>query len=103
MDLVSFLKPAVAGVPLVFVIMGLVEWLKRLGVTGNNILYASMGIGVVIGSGYMVTQTRPPLVDAWIIYVYWFAVIVYGLAMGIVASGLYDVIKNMLKPMVEGK
>lgn len=87
----------IKGVPLLLVIVGLVEYLKRLNVKGNPLLFASMGIGLLFGVGYMVTQTRPPEADAWLVYVYWFGNVVYGIGLGVVASGLFDVVKNVLR------
>lgn len=105
MDFISFAKVAVQGVPLLFVVMGVVEYCKSFKnkdgtpkFTGNTILLISMGWGLIIGSGYMITQTRPPVAgDWWEYFVYWFGVIVYGIAIGLIASGLFDVIKNIVE------
>ena len=91
----------VAGVPLLFVVMGLVQWIKSLGVEGNASRYASMVIGVVFGVGYMVFKAPPPAGETWPIYAYWFANVVYGIGLGVVASGLYDTVKNLLKPIAD--
>lgn len=88
MDLSQFIDVAVAGIPLLFVVLGLVEWLKRVGLAGNGLLVASLVIGLVLGGGYQLTQGIP--VD----FAGWFAVMVYGLALGLVASGVYEVIKQ---------
>lgn len=104
MDLSNFLKASVAGVPLVFVIIGLVEWCKRFkradgsqAINGNWLLLISMILGLVLGGGFMISQTRPPIGDWWTSFVYWFALLVYGLAMGIVGSGLYTAVKGMVE------
>lgn len=104
MDFASFAKVAVQGVPLLFVVMGVVEYCKKFKnkdgtpkFNGNVILLISMGWGLLIGSGYMITQTRPPAEDWWIIFIYWFGVAIYGIAMGLIASGLFDVIKNIVE------
>jgi NhaP-type Na+/H+ or K+/H+ antiporter len=104
MDWSAFTKATVAGIPLLFVVLGLVEWLKKFNkpdgtpkFDGNVILLLSLGLGLLFGGGYMITVTRPPILDLWEIYVYWFAVVVYGLAMGLVASGLYDAVKTMIE------
>lgn len=94
MDLTSFAKVMVAGVPLLFVVVGLVEWLKKLGIEGKTLTAASMGIGLLLGGGYMISQGFPSGFAAW------FAVVVYGLAMGLVASGLYDTAKNILEKII---
>lgn len=97
MDIQSFINTAVvAGVPLIFVIVGLVEWLKKLGVTGIWLTISSMVIGLLLGVGYYITVGRPPIGDPWLMWGYWFAVIIFGLAMGVVASGLYDAVKNII-------
>lgn len=106
MDLVSFAQATVAGVPLVLVIMGLVEWFKRFHkrdgtamFSGNGLLLVSMGLGLLFGGLYMVSQQRPPVGDWWTVGVYWFAVAVYGLMMGLVASGIYEVAKSLVEKL----
>lgn len=104
MDLQGFARATVAGVPLVLVIIGLVYWFKSFTRAdgsklfgGNVLLLISMAIGLILGSGYMITQTRPPAGDWWPILGYWFAVIIYGLMMGIIASGLYEVARGFVE------
>jgi hypothetical protein len=80
----AFTSAAVAGVPLVLLVLGLVELSKRLGLAGRWLTVASMAIGIVFGAAYMVSQDVP--VD----FGGWFAVIVYGLMLGLIASGVYD-------------
>ena len=88
MDISQFFNIAVNGIPLLFVVLGLVEWLKRLGVTGRALLVSSLIIGLLLGGGYQLSQSIP--VD----FGGWFAVVIYGLAMGLVASGVYDVLRR---------
>jgi hypothetical protein len=104
MDLTSFIKATVAGVPLVFVIIGFVYWFKQFQkadgsplFSGNILLLISMAWGLLLGGGYMVASTRPPIGDVWIVFVFWFGVFVYGIAMGIVASGLYSAVKAVIE------
>ena len=80
----------VAGLPLVLVVIGLVEWFKQLGVQGNNLRYVSMAIGLVFGIGYQVSLGMPT--D----YAGWFGAAVYGLALGLVASGIYDAASDIV-------
>jgi hypothetical protein len=96
MDWSSFASVAVAGVPLLFVVIGVVEWFKRLGIKDNPLLLVSMAWGLVIGGGYMLTKGIP---DA---FAGWFAVVIYGLAMGLVASGLYDTVKTLAEKIITG-
>jgi hypothetical protein len=104
MDLERFADASVAGVPLVMVIMGLVYWFKSFTkkdgskvFEGNGLLMVSMGIGLVLGGLFMLTQTRPPVGDWWTGLQYWFALAVYGLMMGLVASGLYEVARGFVE------
>lgn len=80
----------VAGLPLVLVVIGLVEWFKQLGVQGNVLRYVSMAIGLVFGIGYQVSLGMPT--D----YAGWFGAAVYGLALGLVASGIYDAASDIV-------
>jgi len=82
----------VAGVPLLLVVIGLVEWVKKINVPSNALPFVSMGIGLILGSSYQVAENGVPLDFAG-----WFAVIVFGLAIGLVASGLFDAAKNIVK------
>ena len=104
MDIQAYASAAVAGVPQLFVCIGLVEWLKAFKnsqgqqlIHGNWLLAASMLVGLVLGGGYMVAQTRPVAGDAWLGYVYWFAVAIYGIGLGVIASGLYSAVKAILE------
>jgi hypothetical protein len=108
LDLTSFIKASAAGVPLVFVVIGFVHWFKQFKKAdgsalfdGNVTLLVAMFWGLLLGGGYMVTQTRPPGGDWWPVFVYWFAVFVYGVAQGIVASGLYSAVKGIIEKQFE--
>ena len=82
----------VAGVPLLLVVIGLVEWVKKINVPSNALPFVSMGIGLVLGGCYQIAENGVPVDFAG-----WFAVIVFGLAIGLVASGLFDAAKNIVK------
>jgi hypothetical protein len=90
--MLNFQDILVAGVPLLLVVIGLVEWVKKINVPSNALPFVSMGIGLILGSGYQVAENGVPLDFAG-----WFAVIVFGLAIGLVASGLFDAAKNIVK------
>lgn len=85
MDIKAFTEAVVSGVPLLFVVIGLVQFAKKLGAAGNQLIVISMAIGLLLGMGYQFATVGFP-VD----FSGWFAVIVYGLGLGIVASGVYD-------------
>jgi len=88
----NFVQASVSGIPLVLVVMGLVEYFKRLGVKANALLVVSMVIGLVLGGGYQVATLTVPLAT----FAVWFGIVLYGLALGLVASGIYDVADTML-------
>jgi hypothetical protein len=90
MNFPDFTNVVVNGVPLLVVILGLVEYLKRFGVSGNALLGSSMGIGAVLGVGYQISQTGTPVEFSG-----WFAIVLYGLVMGLIASGVYDALKSI--------
>jgi|WetSurMetagenome_2_1015567.scaffolds.fasta_scaffold818949_1 hypothetical protein len=81
MDLASLL---VGGVSLIVVIFGLVEFVKSLGLKGNWLTVTSLLIGLVLGLGYKIAEAGLPTGFAG-----WFAVIIFGLTLGLVASGFY--------------
>lgn len=108
MDIAAYADAAVAGVPLLFVVLGFVEWLKSFknkqggqAVNGNWLLLASMFVGLILGGGFMVAKTRPPVGDWWVGYVYWFTTAVYGVGLGIVASGIYNGVKRLIAGLGE--
>lgn len=101
LDLINFLASAFKGVPLVFVVIGMTQWVKSLGAKGNEIRIFSMIWGVLIGGVYMVVTERPPAGDGWAMAGYLFGIALYGLSMGIVASGVYDATVGQIKSLVE--
>lgn len=84
----DFSEMLVGGVPLMFIVLGLVEWSKRLGVSGKWLLVLSMLIGLVIGVLYQVSLGMPVGFSGW------FVAIVFGLGVGVVASGVYDAVRS---------
>lgn len=75
---------------IIAVILGLVEFAKRLGASGNVSLAISVIIGAALGVGHTVSVQGAPVDFAG-----WFQVsVVGGLAYGLTASGLYDVGKR---------
>ena len=89
MDFVTLFENAtVAGIPLLLFVLALVQSVKSFGVSGNYAKAASMVIGLVLGIGYQLTLAAP--VD----FAGWFTTVVFGLALGLGASGLYDASKK---------
>lgn len=86
-----FEEIVVAGIPLLFVVLGLVQFVKQFGLEGNVVKAVSMGIGLLLGIGYQFSLAAP--VD----FAGWFSAIVFGLGLGIVASGVYEVVNPPVK------
>lgn len=81
LDVSNFL---VAGIPLVLVVFGLVEMIKSLGIKGPLLTVLSMVIGLLLGMAFQVAQAGVPASFAA-----WFSVVIFGLTLGLVASGFY--------------
>ena len=95
-DLSVYVKAAVQGVPLLFVVLGLVWFWGKLGVSGWAKLVSSMATGLVVGVGYMMAVTPIPAGDWWVHYGYWFSNCIYGTGLGLIASGFYEVTKELI-------
>ena len=80
----------VNGVPLIFVVMGLVELVKAFGVQGKALTAVSFGIGLALGLLYQVSLGVPADYSGW------FGAVIFGLALGLVASKVYDAIGNAM-------
>lgn len=87
----NFSNALVNGIPLVAVVLALVEWSKRLGLSGKLLQALSMLVGVVLGVLYQYSQQ--PLAG----FSAWFGAVVYGFALGLVASGVYDAARSASK------
>lgn len=79
---------AIGGVSLLVLVLGLVEFAKRLGVQGKASMVLAMVLGVVIGVVYKLMGIYP-VIDPWV------QVVVFGLAFGLAATGIYDIGKNL--------
>lgn len=100
-DLSVFIGAAVQGVPLVFVVIGLVWWYgKAFGIDGRAQFVSSMATGVVLGVPYMVSQAVVPVGDLYAQFVYWFAAIVYSLGLGVLSSLVYEFGKDTLQKVI---
>lgn len=69
------------------IVMGLVTLYGKFGVSGKWQLASSLLTGFVLGGGIMYVETKPVTVEGWV------AVVLYGLLLGLTASGVYDVVK----------
>ena len=75
----------VGSIPLIIIIFGLVEFIKSLGLQGKVLTVVSLIIGLLLGLGYHLATVGLPVGFAG-----WFTALIFGLAMGLVASGFYD-------------
>jgi hypothetical protein len=80
----NFDSMLVGSVPLMVVVFGLVEMIKSFGLKGNVLTVVSMLLGVAFGLAYQVALSGVPSNFAS-----WFAVITFGLLIGLVTSGFY--------------
>jgi len=78
----------VDGIPLVLVIFGLVEFVKSLGLSGKVLTVVSLVLGLLVGFAYRFTIITPQT------FADWFSAIVFGLALGLTASGIYDFVNG---------
>ena len=84
MDLSTFtLNP----LTLALLILGIVEFIKKFGMTGNKLMLASMAVGIVFAVVYKFHDIYPPAEQ-------WIELAFFGLAAGLCASGIYSFINN---------
>jgi len=85
---------AIAGIPLIVVILMLVEEIKAWGLQGKILRAVSMLIGLLFAGVYQLATAMPTTLMAWLV------VIVVGLLYGIAASGTYDFIDRRIPSRV---
>jgi len=81
----------VNGIPLTIVVLVLVELFKGLGLSGKSLTVTSFSIGLVLGIAYQLSIELP------VNFAGWFGAIVFGLALGGLASGSYDAVKSAVR------
>lgn len=79
----------VGGVALIVVIVGLVEFSKRLGVGGKWLLVEAMVLGALF-YGADKAATMWPVVQPWL------ELVVYTIGGGLAATGIFDVVNKRL-------
>ncbi len=88
-NLLEFLKFAgLFYLPTLAIVFGLVDYYGKWGVKGKAQLASSLATGLVIGGVIMYFTTYPDTPVAW------FSVALYGLLVGLGASGCYNGIKT---------
>jgi hypothetical protein len=86
--MIDFSNLLVDGIPLVMVVFGLVEFVKSLNLSGKFLTVASLLIGLALGVLYRLSLAIP------VTFAGWFSAILFGLALGLVASGFYNFIDS---------
>jgi hypothetical protein len=81
----DFTQLLISGIPLLAVIFGLVEFIKSFGLKGNWLTVTSLLLGLAFGIAYRFAVDGIPVGFAA-----WFVVIIFGLSLGLIASGFYD-------------
>ncbi len=84
MDLGNFI---VNPVTLAILILGVVEFIKKFGLTGNKLMLVSMGIGILFAVAYKAREILAPTAQ-------YIDVAFFGIAAGLCASGIYNFINN---------
>jgi ABC-type uncharacterized transport system permease subunit len=84
MDLGNFI---VNPITLALIILGVVEFIKKFGVTGNKLLIISMVVGIAFGVIYKLYVLYLPSQ----VYI---DVIFFGIAAGLGASGIYSFVND---------
>jgi len=88
----AFLEASVAGIPLVLFVLVLTMWLGDVfNAQGKQKMVISMVVGLVFGVAYQISLALPGSFAGW------FAVVVYGLGLGLLASGSWDAGRVMLE------
>jgi hypothetical protein len=91
MDLGNFtLNP----VTLALLILGIVEFIKKFGVTGNKLMLISAGVGIAFAVIYRVSE----IIEPARIYI---QVAFFGLAAGLCASGIYNFVNARFPPQTK--
>lgn len=96
MNLDTFKDAVVMGVPLVVFVLAFVQWLKsKMELAGKVVEITSVLVGLLFGLGYQFSLGMQPT------FAWWFGSVVYGLALGLFASGGYDLIVEVMKKAQE--
>ena len=79
----------VGTIPLMVVVFGLVEMIKSFGLKGNILTILSMLLGIAFGIAYQISKIGIPIG-----FPGWFETVIFGLAIGLTASGFYKFVSD---------
>lgn len=94
-DLSVYLSAVVSGIPIFFIVIGLVEVVKSLGVAGKALRGVAVALGLLFGVGYEIATLGLP-----VLFADYFAYAVYGLGLGILSFWTYDLGKGLIDKAV---
>lgn len=90
----DFNDVVINGVPLLVLIIGLIQFAKNMGLSGKWLRVASALLGLGFGLAYQISLGMPTDFAGWL------GASVYGLGLGVVASGLVDAARRIASPDV---
>jgi uncharacterized membrane protein HdeD (DUF308 family) len=91
MDLGTFtLNP----LTLALLIIGIVEFIKKFGLTGNKLMLVSMAVGILFAVVYRVSELIPTAE----VYI---QIAFFGIAAGLCASGIYSFVNVRFPPQTK--
>lgn len=93
-QLMDFNDVVINGVPLLVLIIGLIQFAKNMGLSGKWLRVASALLGLGFGLAYQISLGMPTDFAGWL------GASVYGLGLGVVASGLVDAARRIASPDV---
>lgn len=88
-QLMNFNDVVINGVPLLVLIIGLIQFSKEMGLSGKWLRVASALMGLGFGLAYQISLGMPTDFASWL------GASVYGLGLGVVASGLVDAARRI--------
>jgi len=91
MDFVNLTNDVVSHSGVILIILGLVEYVRQLGVRDNYLRLSSMAFGLFFGGGVIVAESGFPQDFAGYFYV-----VLAGLLFGLIASGIVDLAGRLI-------
>jgi len=91
MDLTNFI---VNPVTLALIVLGVVEFIKKFGVSGNKLMLISMCVGIFLGLVYKARELYVPAQP-------YIDVAFFGIAVGLGASGIYSFVTDRFPPQTK--
>lgn len=83
-DPLPIIEMILASGSIIWIVTGTVTYIKKLGVKGSWLTVSSMAIGIIFGGAYRY------YVSPFQTFSDWFVAVIFGIALGLIASGVYD-------------